>query len=159
MSEELIDAARDVVASMDDPDFIDKSYCAYNRRGAPGADPDGICSYGCVDEPSCHTDGPWPMDRLRLAVQAFDENPRLIPTWPTIAGYANATHVGTWVRVGGPDADPVLLRVVNHAEKRNTIRLVVQGADRLTKVLDVEPGTVIHKTLSPPMRPRGRDER
>lgn len=42
----------------------DRSWCPYNRRGLPGADPNGICSFGCWDEPSCMTDGPYPLAEL-----------------------------------------------------------------------------------------------
>lgn len=59
------DAARDVVAVMDDttgevgPDL---SMCDYFR---------GIGSFGCQTEPSCQTDrwGPWPMEALRSALE------------------------------------------------------------------------------------------
>lgn len=45
---------------------IDLGTCAYNRRGKPGADPHGTCSFGCYDEPECQTCRPregWPSDR------------------------------------------------------------------------------------------------
>jgi hypothetical protein len=47
----------------------DRSWCPYNRRGLPGADPRGICSFGCREEPSCHTDGPWPLSELLEACE------------------------------------------------------------------------------------------
>lgn len=46
----------------------DLSDCPYFRRGQPGADPDGTCSYGCYDEPACQTSQPsggWPLARIR----------------------------------------------------------------------------------------------
>lgn len=51
-----------------DPDELDKSVCPYYQRyiGAPGHDPDGTCSFGCRDEPSCVTDQPaggWPAEQ------------------------------------------------------------------------------------------------
>lgn len=75
---QVIAAARNIVEDYehaDDPehDVQDRSWCGYNRRGLPGADPNGICSFGCIDEPSCQTDGPWPMDKLRIALQRLDE--------------------------------------------------------------------------------------
>lgn len=42
----------------------DKSWCPYNRRGLPGADPHGTCSFGCVEEPACQTEGPWPLEEV-----------------------------------------------------------------------------------------------
>ncbi len=41
----------------------DLSSCAYFRRGLPGADPKGTCSFGCREEPACFTERPiggWP---------------------------------------------------------------------------------------------------
>lgn len=45
----------------------DLTDCPYFRRyaGVPGADPEGICSHGCREEPSCVTDRPiegWPRE-------------------------------------------------------------------------------------------------
>jgi hypothetical protein len=65
--QELIDAAI-AVAETWEANEEDRSDCPYNRRHSPGADPHGSCSYGCHSEPSCQTDGPWPMDRLVIAV-------------------------------------------------------------------------------------------
>lgn len=42
----------------------DRSWCPYNRRGLPGADPGGICSFGCWEEPTCQASGPYPLDEL-----------------------------------------------------------------------------------------------
>lgn len=39
--------------------YVDKSECAYFRRLEPGADPQGICSFDCIEEPECVTGGPW----------------------------------------------------------------------------------------------------
>lgn len=46
----------------------DMSDCPYFARysGLPGSDPNGTCSYGCRDEPSCITDRPrhgWPSEQ------------------------------------------------------------------------------------------------
>jgi hypothetical protein len=46
----------------------DLGNCAYYARycGLPGADPNGICSFGCREEPGCITDEPdggWPSQR------------------------------------------------------------------------------------------------
>lgn len=57
---------------IDDDYFFDYSECAYYKRchGRPGYE-DGICSFGCHDEPACITDEPeggWPtrvFDKLR----------------------------------------------------------------------------------------------
>lgn len=43
--------------------YIDYSQCSYYRRGQPGADPSGTCSFWCSEEPACHTEEPeggWP---------------------------------------------------------------------------------------------------
>lgn len=42
----------------------DKSWCPYLRRGLPGADPQGTCGFGCIDEPACRTSGPPPLAEL-----------------------------------------------------------------------------------------------
>lgn len=61
--------AAEAVADSWEHDEIDKSDCPYNRRGFPGADPHGSCSYGCTTEPDCHTNGPYPLTALYLAVE------------------------------------------------------------------------------------------
>lgn len=69
--------ARVEVFSVDDPDDMDLSGCAYYKRyiGAPGHDPNGTCSYGCREEPECVTSAP-------------------------VGGWRPATGVGsTWVEV------------------------------------------------------------
>jgi hypothetical protein len=47
---------------------LDMSDCPYFARyaGLPGHDPEGICSYGCRDEPECVTCRPrhgWPSEQ------------------------------------------------------------------------------------------------
>ncbi len=67
---ELIELARETY--LDDGEAYDLSWCAYFRRGEPGCDPKGICSFGCVDEPSCQTDHPsggWPRERAVAALE------------------------------------------------------------------------------------------
>lgn len=60
-----------------DPEFDgDLSDCPWFQRtiGNPDADPHGVCSYGCEDEPRCQTcipsDG-WPRQNLVVAVRAY----------------------------------------------------------------------------------------
>ena len=48
--------------------FMDRSSCAYALNPNGG----GTCSFDCRDEPSCMTDGPYPMERLRLVLAAAD---------------------------------------------------------------------------------------
>ena len=50
----------------------DRSWCPYNRRGLPGADPQGSCSFGCQTEPDCHTSGPYPLNALVIAIERMD---------------------------------------------------------------------------------------
>jgi hypothetical protein len=50
----------------------DRSWCPYNRRGLPGADPNGICSFGCQTEPDCHASGPYPLTALLMACEELD---------------------------------------------------------------------------------------
>jgi hypothetical protein len=50
----------------------DRSWCPYNRRHLPGADPDGSCSFGCQTEPDCQTSGPYPLDALVIAIERMD---------------------------------------------------------------------------------------
>lgn len=52
----------------------DLSACPYLLRGREGADPNGICGYGCREEPACHTGRPedgWPMERLEAALDSL----------------------------------------------------------------------------------------
>lgn len=56
----------------------DLTDCSYFRRyaGVPGADPDGICTYGCQTEPSCITDRPsggWPREAALFTSEAPDD--------------------------------------------------------------------------------------
>lgn len=46
----------------DDCWYQDRSDCAYLLNSSTG-----VCSYGCREEPSCVTDGPYPIERLRMA--------------------------------------------------------------------------------------------
>lgn len=49
----------------------DRGMCPYFRRGEPGQDPHGICSFGCREEPSCMTDycpPGWPSQMLREVI-------------------------------------------------------------------------------------------
>ncbi len=51
----------------------DLSTCPWYQREFPGADPEGICSFGCVDEPECQTCEPqegWPMAQRQRAMMA-----------------------------------------------------------------------------------------
>ena len=74
LTDKQIDRIIDIAASMaeeyhfaDDPGYgieADRSWCPYNRRGLPGAPADGICSFGCRDEPACMTSGPYPLAEL-----------------------------------------------------------------------------------------------
>jgi hypothetical protein len=50
----------------------DRSWCPYDRRGLPGADPKGSCAFGCQTEPDCQTSGPYPLAALVLAIEALD---------------------------------------------------------------------------------------
>ena len=43
--------------------YYDRSDCEYALRR-------GICSFDCHEEPSCMTDGPWPMEELRQLLAA-----------------------------------------------------------------------------------------
>jgi hypothetical protein len=52
---------------------FDLSGCAYYKRyiEAPGHDPNGTCSFGCREEPSCVTDEPsggWPVEPTDMTV-------------------------------------------------------------------------------------------
>lgn len=60
---------------------LDMSDCPYFRRygGAEGHDPNGTCSYGCRDEPSCITDRPlhgWPSEQRAVFASSSSENPQ-----------------------------------------------------------------------------------
>lgn len=67
LTDKQIDQVIELAASIagrwyfgDDPESgwgDDRSWCPYFRRGLPGADPNGTCSFGCWDEPSCLTSG------------------------------------------------------------------------------------------------------
>ncbi len=49
--------------------YYDRSDCEYALRR-------GICSFDCHEEPSCMTDGPWPMEELRqLLAAAVPQDP------------------------------------------------------------------------------------
>jgi hypothetical protein len=74
----VLDAARTVAESFvhaAEPGYEDRSWCAYNCRHLPGADPLGTCSFGCQSEPDCQTSGPYPLDALVLAIEALDREP------------------------------------------------------------------------------------
>lgn len=76
-------APRELLEELADPEQFDLSWCAYYRRGLPDADPEGICSYGCREEPACYTSEPtegWPARRLHALL-----NP---PTDPANNNYA-----------------------------------------------------------------------
>lgn len=56
----------------------DRGMCPYYRRGEPGQDPEGICSFGCRDEPSCQTDHggpeyPWASEALRDLIARVEQ--------------------------------------------------------------------------------------
>lgn len=68
-----LQAIGDVIGELEliHDDLDDPGVCPYFRRGEPGQPPDGTCSFGCVDEPSCQTcDAPpgWPSWRLRRVI-------------------------------------------------------------------------------------------
>jgi hypothetical protein len=58
-AEPFADLARRAIAYLDVAMCPPYWECAYYRRGEEGADPEGTCSFGCVDEPACQTGGPW----------------------------------------------------------------------------------------------------
>lgn len=74
LTDKQIDRIVDIAASMatdfhfaDLPTYRvdeDRSWCPYGRRGLPGAPDDGICSFGCWEEPDCHASGPYPLAEL-----------------------------------------------------------------------------------------------
>ena len=74
LTDEAIDRVLELAAIMaedyhfaDDPNYEvgpDRSWCPYNRRGLPGADPNGTCSFGCWEEPDCMTSGPYQLAEL-----------------------------------------------------------------------------------------------
>lgn len=55
----------------------DHGTCPYLRRGEEDQDPNGICSFGCRDEPSCQTDYdpqyPWPSVILRDLIGRIEQ--------------------------------------------------------------------------------------
>jgi hypothetical protein len=57
-------------------DMTDEGMCPYYRRGEEGQDPEGICSFGCRDEPVCQTcwEPPgWPSERLRDLIERVEQ--------------------------------------------------------------------------------------
>lgn len=76
--------------------YVDLSTCAYFRRGLPGADPHGTCSFGCRDEPECQTCRPsegWPREVLRAAVAALLAQP--VTRCEECDGDGTVIHEGT----------------------------------------------------------------
>lgn len=54
-------------------ELSDLSTCSYYQRSL-GGDPNGICSFGCEDEPQCQTCEPqdgWPTARLQIQAMRF----------------------------------------------------------------------------------------
>lgn len=67
---------------VDGEDGPDRGTCPYYQR-AMGGDPEGICSFGCVDEPMCVTCEPhngWPSARGEILV----ETPAARPVHETV---------------------------------------------------------------------------
>lgn len=63
---DLVQRLQVIHDGLDDPGL-----CPYFRRGEEGQDPEGTCSFGCRDEPSCMTDyAPpgWPSEMVRLLI-------------------------------------------------------------------------------------------
>lgn len=68
-----------------DDETPDYGSCPYFMRGLPGADPEGICSFGCWDEPVCmtgHDSEGWPgWDQYTIQLtELLSRAGRLIPT-------------------------------------------------------------------------------
>jgi hypothetical protein len=66
------DVASDFKFADYDGSTPDRSWCPYDRRGLPGADPTGSCSFGCQTEPDCQTSGPYPLSALLGVCEEMD---------------------------------------------------------------------------------------